>query len=119
MSQMPIKSEAGEHDYEIDLQPNIKPDVKRKRATTALDDSTSDADDANVKPAKGARGKKWTSAELEALLMAAVRGSVPLSVFQGAVPGRTAHQCDMTWRGTLLPRLKRLINDDMGNGVKK
>ena len=52
------------------------------------------------KPAEAAC--KWTAAELEALLAAAIRDNVGRTTFEGRVAGRNANQCYLAWRSVLV-----------------
>lgn len=88
--------DGGEGEAEADVDPkdnaddptdgdtDYKPAQKRPRFTTGNSSA-------------GGR-RKWTSTEMELLLDAALRGSVPISVFEGAVPGRTRNQSELAWR---------------------
>jgi hypothetical protein len=75
------------------VKPEIKPDIKpkpdpgsahkrKRRRITGRAPTTN--------------GTKWTSDELETLLLTAV-GKVPQSRFEAALPSRTAKQCKVTW----------------------
>lgn len=69
--------------------------IKRKKPRTETSSRTA-VNPTPRKPRVG-RGRKWTGAELEALLAAAT-GLVPTSKFADSVPGRAASQCYLTWR---------------------
>jgi hypothetical protein len=79
-------------------------------------------EDEDIKPAergRGVGGKKWTGAEQEALLMTALQKGTSLSAFEGTITGRTANQCQTTWRITVLPRLRKFLSDDRPNNGGK
>lgn len=69
-------------------------EVKPKRGSKSTSKSATDSGKSRA-PGKG---KKWTGPELEALLHAALGGSVPTTRFTDKIPGRSVSQCEQTWR---------------------
>lgn len=80
---------------ELDSDFDNGPAPKRKRTTIPKTKPKPKAKDS--KPSPGGKGKKWTGAGLEALLLAVTGKSIPQTKFDDAVPGRTAKQCKLTW----------------------
>jgi len=103
---------------DIEAEADIKPKARRgrKRAASDNDNGTDEKPLKRAKPQTraprtGGPGKRWTGPELEQLLLRALQGGPPQSAFNDAIPGRTASQCAMTWRNSILPYLKKCLHE--------
>ncbi|EJT50505.1 hypothetical protein A1Q1_00203 [Trichosporon asahii var. asahii CBS 2479] len=91
MTSTAVKSEEGE------LLPDVKLENKNKQ------------------PASGkSKGRPWTAAELLALFDIVGIPSPNAKAFEGRIEGRSGYQCQQTWRNTVLPYLRKALQEKPG-----